>query len=126
MITGEMISIKALEIDLGPTTGREKDPKTETEDETREKDQETDRGREDERGPGRGRGRGETDPVTDAVVDHETEITGDPKMIAEEADPKNENPRSIAEDHLQVTSCEVKYSCDELSLNNCFVPDSDC
>ena len=115
MITEEMISTKALEIDLGPTTGREKDPKTETEDETREKDQETDRGREDERGPGRGRE--ETDPVTDAVVDHETEITGDPRMIAEEADPKNGNPRSITEDHLPVTSSG--YSCDQLSILFC-------
>ena len=104
MITEGMITTKALEIDLGPTTGREKDPKTETEDETLVKDLETDPGREDERGPGRGRE--ETDPVTDAVVDHETEITGDPRMIAEEADPKNENPRSTTEDHLQVTSSQ--------------------
>ena len=110
MITEEMISTKAPEIDLGPTTGREKDPKTETEDETRVKDLETDPGREGERGTGRGRGKEETDPVTDAVVDHETEITGDPRMIAEEADPKNGNPRSITEDHLPVTSSG--YSCD--------------
>ena len=117
MITEEMISRKALEIDPGPTTGREKGPKRETEDGTRETESETEtgmetgRGREDERGPGRGRE--ETGLVTDAGVDLETETTGDPRMIAEEADPKNGNPRSITEDHLQVTSSE--YSCEELN-----------
>ena len=113
-----MISRKAPEIDHGPTTGREKDPKTETEDGIREKELETGPGlgREDETGPGPGRE--EIGSVTDAIVDLETETTGDPRMIAEEADPKNENPRSIREDHLQVTSCELIRS-----LNNCFVPD---
>lgn len=115
MITEEMISTKVLEIDHGPTTGRERGPKTETEEEIQEREEET-REREIERGRGREdeRGRGETGPVTDVVVDLETETTGDPRMIAEEADPKNGNPRSITEDHLQVTSCE--YSCDEISI----------
>ena len=113
MRTEEMISTKALETDLGPVTGREKGPKTEAEDETRERELETGARREDETGPGRGRE--ETDPVTDPVTDAdlETEITGDPKMIAEEVDRKNENPRSITEDHLQVISCE------ELSIMFC-------
>ena len=117
MITEGLISTKALEIDQGPKTGREKGPTTETEDGTRETETETEagmetgRGREDERGPGRGRE--ETGPVTDAGVDLETETTGDPRMIVGEADPKSENPRSITEDHLQVTSSE--YSCEELN-----------
>merc|ERR1719510_930813 len=42
----------------------------------------------------KGRGREETDPGRDVVVDLESEITEDPRMIAGEADPKNENPRS--------------------------------
>ena len=117
MITEEMISPKAPEIDLGPTTGREKDPKTETEDETPETDLETDPGREGETGTGTGRGREETDPVTDAAVDHETKITGDPRKIAEEADLKNGNLRSITGDHLPVTSSG--YSCDQLSILFC-------
>ena len=112
MINQEMISIKAPETDRGPTTGEEKDPKTETEEETRVKDLETDRGRGDERGPGTETG--ETGPVTDAEVDPVTEITGNPRMIVGEADLKTGNQRSTTEDHLQVTSSE--YSCDELSI----------
>ena len=128
MITEEMISIKDLEIDHGPTTGREKGPKRETEDWTHERETETQtgtgRGREDERGLGPGRGRegerhlgtgreDERGPVRDVGVDLETETTEDPRMIVGEADRKNENLRSITEDHLQVTSSE--YSCEELT-----------
>ena len=84
-------------------------------DETHEREFETGVRREDGTGPEIERE--ETDPVTDpekdAGVDLETEITGDPKMIAEEVDRKNENPRSITEDHLQVISCE------ELSIMFC-------
>ena len=44
----------------------------------------------------KGREREETDPGRESVVvvDLETGITGDPRMIAGEADPKNGNPRS--------------------------------